>query len=187
MSEIRGSTLHRTARAPGKVERVLASVALFVLRLMRPKVPIDHVRLEWFCTCGVQLYADYPDSGDIAEFEESLGYAQEKQPSFTQLLGEGPHTKMLRELVSSPITHLNLIWILTVISILNSGPRLRHSDHWYLRVLVLVLCWGSMLLAVLALGQFPASFCRFYYVRRSYSLIHSQWAFPCRSNTQSPT
>jgi hypothetical protein len=49
---------------PGRLETILASMALFVLRLMRPKIPLDHVRLEWFSACGVQMYADEPRSND---------------------------------------------------------------------------------------------------------------------------
>jgi hypothetical protein len=76
-----------SAESPGRVETVLASVALFVLRLMRSKAPLDHVRLEWFCTCGMQMYADYPDSGDMAEFQKSLGCTQKRHPSFTHIIG----------------------------------------------------------------------------------------------------
>jgi hypothetical protein len=76
-----------SAESPGRVETVLASVALFVLRLMRSKAPLDHVRLEWFCTCGMQMYADYPDSGDMAEFQKSLGCTQKRHPSITHIIG----------------------------------------------------------------------------------------------------
>ena len=94
----------RILQHPGRLEKVLASAALFVLRLMRPKLLHHHVRLEWFCTCGVHLYADYPDSGDIAEFQKSLGYTQKRYPSFTQLLGDGRHTKMFQEALFSLMT-----------------------------------------------------------------------------------
>jgi hypothetical protein len=42
----------------GVLETVLAPATLFGLRLMRPKLPLNHVRLEWFCTCGVHMYAE---------------------------------------------------------------------------------------------------------------------------------
>jgi hypothetical protein len=77
----------RISRHPGRIERVLASIALFVLRSMRPKLPPDHVRLEWSCTCGVHMYADYPDSGDFADFQGDLGDAGKRHPSFAHIIG----------------------------------------------------------------------------------------------------
>jgi hypothetical protein len=72
---------------PGRLETILASMALFVLRLMRPKIPLDHVRLEWFSACGVQVYADYPECDDIVEFQKGLGDTQKRPPSFAHMIG----------------------------------------------------------------------------------------------------
>jgi hypothetical protein len=81
---------------PGRLETILASMAIFVLRLMRPKIPLDHVRLEWFSACGVQMYADYPESDDIVEFQESLGDTQKRPPSFAHVIGVEGRLRLFR-------------------------------------------------------------------------------------------
>jgi hypothetical protein len=81
---------------PGRLETVFASVALFALRLMRPKPPINHARLEWFCACGVQIHADYPESDDIVEFQESLGDTQKRPPSFAHVIGVEGRLRLFR-------------------------------------------------------------------------------------------
>jgi hypothetical protein len=81
-------------------EILFASVALFVLRAMRSKPTPGHVRLEWFCTCGVQMYADYPESDDVVEFQESLGDTQQRSPCFAHMIGDGGRSKLLRTVKS---------------------------------------------------------------------------------------
>jgi hypothetical protein len=76
-------------------ETLFASMVLFVLRVMRPKPPFKHVRLEWFCTCGVQMYAYYPESDVIMEFRESLGDTQERPTSFAHAVGDEGRLKLL--------------------------------------------------------------------------------------------
>lgn len=87
---------HGLAICPGRLETILASMALFVLRLMRPKIPLDHVRLEWFSACGVQMYADYPESNDIVEFQKSLGDTQKRRPSFAHMIGVEGRLRLFR-------------------------------------------------------------------------------------------
>jgi hypothetical protein len=90
-SEYRNIRRRRISRHPGRIEQVLASIALFVLKLMRPKLPPDHVRLDWFCVCG-------PDPGpvaaiqeDSADFQKDLGIlvgdVGKRQPSFAHIIG----------------------------------------------------------------------------------------------------
>jgi hypothetical protein len=63
---------------------------------MRPKLPPDHVRLQWLCTCGVQMYADYPDSDHMADFQDSLGYTRARYSSFAHMLGFEGRSRLLR-------------------------------------------------------------------------------------------
>ena len=116
MSNLPGSRIDEQATVhPGILETALASLALFVMRLMRPKLALNHVRLEWFCTCGVQMYADYPDSGDIAEFQESLGDTRERPPSFAHMIGVGGRSKLFRTVVlciSAVLTWALITWLI---------------------------------------------------------------------------
>lgn len=120
------TTPHWTStKPPGRVDNVLASVALFVLRLMRSKVPLNHVRLEWFCTCGVQMCADYPDAEDMAEFKEGLGNAQERPPSLAQIVGVEDRMTLLGDVfpIMSALTGAFAFTAALILPLTMIGPK----------------------------------------------------------------
>jgi hypothetical protein len=46
------------------------------------------------------MYADYPESDDVVEFQESLGDTQQRSPCFAHMIGDGGRSKLLRTVKS---------------------------------------------------------------------------------------
>jgi len=140
------------------LDTLFASVALFVLRVMRSKPTPGHVRLEWFCTCGVQMYADYPESDDVVEFQESLGDMQQRSPSFAHAVGDEGRLKLLR--VAMNWVSVGLVVALTAMlgTRLSSMTTLPRDLDTILQVSLCILALVVAVISVILGGKITASF-----------------------------
>ena len=138
-------------------ETVLASVALFVLRLMRPKLKPGHVRMEWLCTCGVQLYADYSDFDELAEFQESLRGTRERVLSFAHVVGNRGRLRLLHT-VESTWAYIRLATAVGLSSGICMGIAANTVIDAVLMVLATFLATSALVVAVVTsqAGKHPA-------------------------------
>jgi hypothetical protein len=179
MSTLSDPAINRRARgSPGILERELASTALSVLKLMRPKPPLDCVRMEWYCACGVQMYADYPRSRDLAEFQETLGDTRERPPSFAHIVGED-RSKLLRVATNwiPVLPFVALPPMVVVLSFAMTSPRPQLENM--VSVTFAVLTLAILVVSAIFAGELPALF------QCSRSLCADR--FPTATNPPTPS